>query len=164
MIIRNHTIEASGAPAAGCCSWCCARGDRQPRLQVQQLIYVLNLRILVQINTYLVRAKGAYSYRDRRGRRRARRPDTRVRRRRPGQTATQGIRTQSCSREETRHEIRGPGTLVPCSSHAWRAAPGRAAPRSVYARPTRDTPQNETRNRHHRSLSSRLFHHFYRAP
>ena len=41
MIIRNHTIEASGAPAAGCCSWCCARGDRQPRLQVQQLIYVL---------------------------------------------------------------------------------------------------------------------------
>ena len=40
MIIRNHTIEASGAPAAGCCSWCCARGDRQPRLQVQQLIRV----------------------------------------------------------------------------------------------------------------------------
>ena len=55
MIIRNHTIEASGAPAAGCCSWCCARGDRQPRLQVQQLIRVKLADRLIR-----VRAKGAY--------------------------------------------------------------------------------------------------------
>ena len=55
MIIRNHTIEASGAPAAGCCSWCCARGDRQPRLQVQQLI-----RVKLAYRLIRVRAKGAY--------------------------------------------------------------------------------------------------------